>query len=91
MNYFNELKKAKHLLKEVDGVLIICGAGMSVESGIPSYRGKNGLWTKTVTIKNNEYKYQEISSLKMWEKHPELVWGFKSKFYNLSHYSFYLL
>ena len=38
--------KAAELIKNSKHVTAFTGAGISVESGIPSYRGKDGLWTK---------------------------------------------
>ena len=34
---------------------------MSVDSGIPTYRGENGIWTKSIQIGNEKYSYDEIS------------------------------
>ena len=63
-----------------NALLIVTGAGMSVDSGIPTYRGNNGLWEKEIRINNVMYSYDEISSLKMWNEYPELAWGFKCNF-----------
>ncbi len=41
-----EIEKAARLLHEAKYVLALVGAGMSVESGIPPFRGPGGLWTK---------------------------------------------
>ena len=78
-----DIEAAKKLLKNADAILIITGAGMSVDSGIPTYRGKDGIWTKNIQIGNELFAYDEISSLNMWKKNPHLAWGFKSHFYNL--------
>ena len=78
---FNELKEAKKIISECDAVLIIAGAGMSVDSGICTYRGTNGIWNRSIQVGNNNYSYDEISSLKMWKEFPELAWGFKAYFY----------
>ncbi len=40
------LKKAAQILAEAKHVTAFTGAGISVESGIPSYRGQGGIWTK---------------------------------------------
>ena len=56
---------------------------MSVDSGVPTYRGSNGIWTKSIKVGNENYSYDEISSLKMWKENPRLAWGFKSNFYHL--------
>ena len=75
--------QARDLLKKADAILIVTGAGMSVDSGIPTYRGENGIWTKSIQIGDKNYSYDEISSLKMWKENPELAWGFKANFYHI--------
>ena len=79
----SNLKNAKELLKNTQSILIITGAGMSVDSGIPTYRKEDGLWTKSIQIGTQSYSYDEISSLKMWKEFPELAWGFKSNFFQI--------
>lgn len=77
-----DIKNAKQLINDADAILIIAGAGMSTESGIPTYRGNNGIWERSIKIKTGEmFSYDEISSLNMWKTRPELAWGFKSQFY----------
>lgn len=82
-NIRKDIQNARELLTNADAVLIVTGAGMSVDSGIPTYRGNNGIWTKSIQIGKETYAYDEISSLKMWKENPELAWGFKSSFYKL--------
>lgn len=82
-NLKKQIQFAKNIVQQSDAVLIICGAGMSVESGIPTYRGNKGIWEKEIQINGKNYAYDEISSLKMWQQFPELAWGFKSMFYQL--------
>ena len=38
--------KAAELLKESHYTTVFTGAGISVESGIPPFRGEHGLWNK---------------------------------------------
>ncbi len=80
---YDNLKQAKIEIKNTDALLVIAGAGMSVDSGIFTYRGTNGIWNRSIKIGNESYRYDEISSLDMWKKYPELAWGFKSNFYNM--------
>ena len=82
-NLRKELVNAKALLDKADAILIVTGAGMSVDSGIPTYRGNNGIWTKSIKIGDDVYAYDDISSLKMWKTRPELAWGFKANFYKM--------
>ena len=57
-------------LKNASAVTVLTGAGISAESGVPTFRGKDGLW------ENN--KVEEIASPRALEENPELFW----KFYN---------
>jgi NAD-dependent deacetylase len=47
-------------------VVALCGAGMSVESGIASFRGKGGLWEK--------YDPEEYGHISTLRNHPEKAW-----------------
>ena len=49
-------------------IVFFTGAGMSAESGIPTYRGKGGIW--------NEYRWEEYACQEAFEKQPEKVLKF---------------
>ncbi len=42
----DKIQKLKDLIKKSNKIVVFTGAGISSESGIPTYRGKNGLWSK---------------------------------------------
>ena len=42
----DQIQKATDLLDGAGPILVFSGAGISTESGIPDFRGPNGLWTK---------------------------------------------
>lgn len=46
--------------------LYITGAGVSAESGIPTFRGKDGFWT----VGSRNYTPQEMATRAMYEEHP---------------------
>ncbi|ORB83632.1 NAD-dependent protein deacylase [Mycobacterium kansasii] len=49
-------------------VTVLSGAGISAESGVPTFRDdKNGLWAR--------FDPYELSSTRGWESNPERVWG----------------
>jgi len=52
-------------------VLALTGAGVSAESGIPTFRGKEGYWT----IGAREYHPQELATHEAFEAMPWSVWG----------------
>lgn len=41
-----DLTRAARLLHEASAIVVLTGAGISTESGIPDYRGPNGVWTR---------------------------------------------
>jgi NAD-dependent protein deacetylase/lipoamidase len=52
-------------------ILFFTGAGLSAESGIPTYRGKGGMW--------NEYNYEDYACQRAFDEDPEKVWDFHDK------------
>jgi NAD-dependent deacetylase len=53
-----------------DRVFVLAGAGVSAESGIPTFRGVGGLW--------RNYGIEEVASPEAWLRDPRLVWEFYS-------------
>ena len=49
---------------------ILTGAGISAESGIPTFRGKDGYWT----FGSRNYMPEEMATARLFAKHPEEVW-----------------
>ena len=57
--------------KDSNGNLtVLTGAGISAESGIPTFRGKEGYWT----VGSKEYRPEEMATLQMFTKNPFEVW-----------------
>lgn len=55
-------------LVDFDRIVFFTGAGMSAESGVPTYRGKGGIW--------KEYDYEEYACAEAFARQPEKVWEF---------------
>lgn len=49
---------------------VLTGAGISAESGIPTFRGPQGFWK----VGSREYHPQEMATLNMFRKMPAEVW-----------------
>jgi NAD-dependent deacetylase len=49
-------------------IVFFTGAGMSAESGVPTYRGKGGIW--------RQYNWEEYACQRAFEKEPEKVLRF---------------
>ncbi len=52
-------------------LVVMTGAGISAESGIPTFRGKEGYWV----VGSREYQPQEIATHAMFSRQPEAVWS----------------
>jgi NAD-dependent deacetylase len=63
-------------LKEIlessrQGILcVLTGAGISAESGIPTFRGKDGYWV----VGSRNYMPEEMATARMFQRQPEEVW-----------------
>jgi NAD-dependent deacetylase len=58
-----------HLIDRVAGaksMVVITGAGVSAESGVPTFRGKNGLWKR--------YRAEDLATPRAFDRDPVLVW-----------------
>lgn len=51
----SDVKRIAAIMRDASYVVAMTGAGMSVESGIPPFRGVDGLWTKHGTPPMNGY------------------------------------
>lgn len=61
-----DLVEAAEVLSRKERLVILTGAGISAESGIPTFRGEDGLWKK--------YRVEELATPEAFEKDPKLVW-----------------
>jgi NAD-dependent deacetylase len=53
-----------------DRVFVLTGAGISAESGLPTFRDSDGLW--------EGYRIEDVCTPEAWERNPAGVWGFYS-------------
>ncbi|MFH1011456.1 MAG: NAD-dependent deacylase [bacterium] len=53
-------------LREATRISVLTGAGVSAESGVPTFRGKEGLWSK--------FRPEELANFQAFMANPELVW-----------------
>ena len=68
-------KPATKAIKNANRVVAFTGAGISVESGIPPFRGKDGLWSKyDPTFLDITYFYQ--SPKESWIVIKEIFYDF---------------
>ena len=63
MNMFEIIKDQ---IKDVKKIVFVTGAGISQESGIPTFRGKDGLW--------RNYDAMKMATIDAFYENPKLVW-----------------
>ena len=59
-------EKLKEKLNSDTKVVVLTGAGISAESGVPTFRGEDGLWKK--------FRPEELATVEAFLSNPELVW-----------------
>jgi len=72
------IDKAVEIIKNSDRVTGFTGAGISVESGIPPFRGENGLWNRYDPIFLN-IGYFKTYPLESWRLTKEIFFDFFGK------------
>ncbi len=53
-------------LRQAQSVAVLTGAGVSAESGVPTFRGPEGLWKK--------FRPEELATFDAFRRNPKLVW-----------------
>merc|ERR1719253_539410 len=64
------LLQVAQLLRHARKVCVLTGAGVSAESGIPTFRGADGYWT----IGSENYRPQDMATYAMFNEHTEEMW-----------------
>lgn len=60
------LQEIRERLYKSKAVTILAGAGISAESGVPTFRGKDGLW--------KNFRPEELATSEAFKQEPRLVW-----------------
>jgi NAD-dependent deacetylase len=53
-------------MREARSIAVLTGAGVSAESGVPTFRGSNGLW--------KQYRSEDLATPAAFARDPKLVW-----------------
>ncbi len=64
----DRIKAAAKILAGAKHAVVFTGAGVSAESGIPTFRGSGGLWTR--------YDPEEVASIGGFRRNPRAFWEF---------------
>ena len=61
-----KIEDARDKLTGAASIIVLTGAGISAESGIPTFRGQEGLW--------KNFRPEELATPEAFRKDPRLVW-----------------
>jgi NAD-dependent deacetylase len=64
----SEIEALKGILQDAEKIMVLTGAGISAESGVPTFRGADGLW--------KNYRATELATPEAFSRNPKLVWEF---------------
>ena len=60
------LHQVRGAVREAQGVMILTGAGVSADSGIPTFRDSGGLW--------DQYRPEDLATPQAFRRDPRVVW-----------------
>ena len=63
-----QIALVKERLRQAQRVVVLTGAGISAESGVPTFRGSDGLW--------QHYRATDLATPEAFARDPGLVWAF---------------
>lgn len=66
----DRLASAASIISEAQHLIALTGAGISKESNVPTFRGKDGLWRK--------YNVMDLATPSAFARNPKLVWEWYS-------------
>ena len=67
-DYLYDVAQIRKIIEESENFVFFTGAGISRESGIPTFRDKDGLW--------KIYDPSKLASHSAFISNPKLVWDF---------------
>ena len=60
------IEQAREWIAQAEAVAVLTGAGISAESGVPTFRGAGGLW--------KNFRAEELATPEAFARDPRLVW-----------------
>ena len=79
------MAQAVQLTREAERMVFFTGAGISTESGLPDYRGPEGVWTTGKVPTVGEMPTSEAERLKFWQQRRESYPFMQSRKPNAGH------
>ena len=75
-SFQDSFAKCARLIGQADGLLMTAGAGLGVDSGLPDFRGSEGMWRAYPALGRARMHFEEIACPDAFRERPRLAWGF---------------
>lgn len=75
--------QVRRSIEEAETILVLAGAGMSADSGLPTYRDKEGFWNHYPLYRDMRKDYEVMMSPYGFGLDPHFAWGFFAHQYTL--------
>src|SRR5690606_4755071 len=69
------VRYAAELIANADAVLITAGAGMSVDSGLPDFRGPEGFWRAYPPLRKLGIAFEQMAQPHWFDSRPRMAWA----------------
>src|SRR3954451_12331353 len=79
------MKQLADYLRESDNILVFTGAGISTGSGIPDFRGPQGVWKKRQPVYYQDFMTSEAARVEHWDYKCEAWEAFRDAQPNATH------
>lgn len=72
----DRIRLAAELVAQADGLAVVAGAGMGVDSGLPDFRGDAGFWNAYPALGRAGLRFAQVASPRTFQTDAALAWGF---------------
>jgi NAD-dependent SIR2 family protein deacetylase len=76
MDLTQGFEKAAEALRAADALLVTAGAGMGVDSGLPDFRGNQGVWNAYPLYQRLGISFVDAANPEHFQRDPAFGWGF---------------